>query len=320
MPAAFVPLMGAAPDEPFLGVPIGTDWPIMGAVVLFGAEESSSRRSRIDQARLLSLLVHYVLALLDRDNSWASQVLRQAAAALRRLREELRLTQAELGEMVGTSRTAISRWEAGAQPPSIGPLFRWCRALGVLASSRGTLVTVVDVTPKLLRMLKEEPERLRQLSPSQFERFVADRLDRMGFDVELTGRTALRDGGIDLIAVPKIRTVASFLLAGQVKHHCGSQKSGRGTVDRLLAWQNSQFRLGLLVTNTDFTRDARWLADQERNRAFLRLRSFEDLKRWLEDNYASESEWREIPEHIVLAPGVRIAVPRPRLILPKASY
>jgi len=68
-----------------------------------------------------------------------------------------------------------------------------------------------------------------------------------------------------------------------------------------------------LVTNTEFTKDARWIAEQERNRVFLRLRDFQDLKNWLEDNFWNETEWREIPEKIILAPGIVIPVPRPRI-------
>jgi len=116
-----------------------------------------------------------------------------------------------------------------------------------------------------------------------------------------------------LIAVPRVAPSASFVLAGQVKHHSGSRKTARDTVDRLLAWKNSYFTMGLLVTNTAFTRDALWLASQQSNKSFLRLRDFEDLKRWIADNFWADDEWREVPEAIELAPGVTVAVPRPKL-------
>ena len=204
-------------------------------------------------------------------------------------------------------------WERGRWPPSIAPLRRWCQALGLTSSPKTALVSMIDLGPHLLRVLQDDPEQLRGLSPSQFERFVANRLDRMGYDVTLTGSTSQRDGGIDLIAIPKVRTVGSFLIAGQVKHHRGEQKVSRGDIDRLLAWKDSPFRLALLVTNTTFTGDARWVADQMANRGFLRLRDFDDLKRWIEDNFDSEKDWREIPDCITLAPGIVVKVPRSRL-------
>lgn len=176
-----------------------------------------------------------------------------------------------------------------------------------------TLISIVEVGPQLLELLQRDPEYLRRLSPEQFERFVAERLDRMGFDVKLTGRVNSRDGGIDLIAVPKGGALTSFLLAGQVKHHRDQQRTGRAAVDRLLSWKESQFTMGMLVTNTGFTRDAVWVAAQEKHRGFLRLRDFADLKRWIADNFWAEQEWREIPSKIVLAPGVTVDVPKATL-------
>ena len=70
------------------------------------------------------------------------------------------------------------------------------------------------------------------------------------------------------------------------------------------------------MTNTNFTRDAVWTAQQERNRHFLRLRDFIDLQRWLQDQYGSEQDWREIPDRIELAPGVVIEIPKPKIVSP----
>jgi hypothetical protein len=43
------------------------------------------------------------------------------------------------------------------------------------------------------------------------------------------------------------------------------------------------------------------------------LRDFEDLKRWLKDQFDSEFDWREIPDVISLAPGITVPVPKGRL-------
>lgn len=177
------------------------------------------------------------------------------------------------------------------------------------SSAKATQVQIVEITERLNYLLNADPAELARFTPSQFERFVAGRLDRMGYDVTLTGSATAKDGGIDLIALPKHRTFGSFLLAGQVKHHSSGAKTGRAAVDRLLAWRNSNFRLGLLVTNTEFTRDARWLAELEQHRAFLRLRDFEDLKRWMQNDFSADQEHREIPSRIELAPGLWIQVP-----------
>jgi hypothetical protein len=195
-------------------------------------------------------------------------------------------------------------------------LYAWCSSLGLLSPTSSARVELVEITPSIQRLLREDPHRLSQLSPEQFEQFVAERLDRMGYDVTLAGPINLRDGGIDMVAVPKVRTLGSFLLAGQVKHHRTARSTGRDAVDRLLSWKDSPFRLAVLVTNTDFTRDARWTAELEQHRSFLRLRDFEDLKRWIQDDFTSDLDWREIPEEIHVAPGIVISVPRPTITRP----
>jgi hypothetical protein len=194
--------------------------------------------------------------------------------------------------------------------PSPGPLRRWCVALGLFADRQPSIVTVVDISSQLLRILKAHPEEMQKLSPSQFESLVADRLTEMGFEVSLTGPTSLKDGGVDLIAVPRAAGVGTFLLAGQVKHHRADRKTGRDAVDRLLSWRNRTFSLGLLVTNTTFTRDALWVAEQNENRSFLRLRDFDDLKRWLQGEFWSPNEWREIPDEITIAPEITVRIPK----------
>lgn len=270
--------------------------------------------SPVDSTRLqvLGALIGYEARHLRRRIATPSPASRDLARVLRSAREELGLRQSELAEAIGTSRIALTRWESGAQPPTRGPLLRWATALGLLAGGRPEIVRVVDATPQLIQLLRREPDRLHDLSPDQFERFVADRLEHMGYDVQRTGSTASKDGGIDIIAVPRFVAGASFLVAVQAKHHRGRRSTGRDTVDRLLAWQNSEFRLGMLVTNTQFTRDAVWKASCDPAKHFLRLRDFGDLIRWIHGAFESDAERREIPDSIELAPGVVVRVPRPR--------
>jgi hypothetical protein len=180
-----------------------------------------------------------------------------------------------------------------------------------LVGERSNRVELVDLTPSLIQLLRENPQNMAQLSPMQFEHLVANRLDRMGFDVVLTGGVYTRDGGIDLVATPKQRSLSSFLLATQIKHHQTNQPTTRGDVDRLLAWKDSVFRMGLIVTNTRFTEDAKWIAAKNSN--FIRLREFGDLTRWLQDNFRDAADWSELPRSIELAPGIVVQIPTPRL-------
>lgn len=283
----------------------------IGVLSLAGVEINYFNEEHINAAQLLAALLAYSGTRLGINHVTPTSI--ALGKALKRVREDIGITQVKLADRLQQSRITISRWESGAQPPTEGRLYTWCQELGLFAPAERALVTFVDITPRLLNHLKENPEHLRRLSPSQFEQFIAERLDRMGFDVTLIGATSHRDGGIDLIAVPKIRTVGAFLLAGQVKHHERDGKTGREAVDRLLAWKDSHFRLGLLATNTEFTKDARWAAAQATNQTFLRLRDFEDLKRWIGENFYSLENWQEIPDEVNLAPGVTVAIPKPKL-------
>jgi transcriptional regulator with XRE-family HTH domain len=273
---------------------------------------------RLAMTRLIGALIVYLhLHWNDRISTPASRALGEA---MRQVRESQGLTQDQLGSRLGLNRITLSRNESGAQPPSREGLYRWCSALGLLSATTAARVEVVDITSTILPILHDDPRKLALLSPEQFERFVAERLDRMGYDTTLSGPTTLKDGGIDLIAVPRVRTVGCFLLAGQVKHHRAGARTGRAAVDRLLAWEASAFRLGLLVTNTEFTKDALWVAGLEQHRSFLRLRDFNDLKRWIQDDFSSDRDWREIPETIDVAPGIAIQVPRPGLAHPELVW
>jgi len=137
------------------------------------------------------------------------------------------------------------------------------------------------ISEYLLDLLQRDPDRLHHLSPQMFEQLIADLLGKMGFMVTLVGRVNTPDGGIDLIAVPKYASVGAPLIAGQIKHHRTGRKTGLEAVDRLLAWRDSQFQIGLLVTNTDFTRTAEWKSNQPQARNFIRLRNKVDITRWL---------------------------------------
>jgi restriction endonuclease Mrr len=200
---------------------------------------------------------------------------------------------------------------------SLGSRIKLQDALDLFPSRNLSVVSVTDVSVQLHDALIDDPNLLKKFSPAQFELFIADCLDRMGYNVELTGSTNASDGGIDLIAVPKTGPVSSFLLAGQVKHHSGNQKVGINEVQRFANLRGSKFSMGLLVTNTGFTKNALWEAALDKNKGFLRLRDFEDLKRWIMDNFWDVKEWREIPDSIELAPGINIKVPK--LILPNMS-
>ncbi len=165
----------------------------------------------VRRLHVLSALVAYEIVYLQARARVPSRLSLELGVVLRAARKEMGLSQEDLAALVGTSRISVSRWETGTQLPSRGPLRNWATALGLLAGGRSTIVAAVDATPELLELLRRDPGRLSQLSAEQFEQVVAERLDRMGYAVQRTGAVNQKDGGIDIIAIPRADT-ASVLI------------------------------------------------------------------------------------------------------------
>lgn len=177
------------------------------------------------------------------------------------------------------------------------------------------LISLTEVSEDQWRWFEEDPERLKKLSPEQFEYFVANCFEKMGLCVQLIGRTNKPDGGIDLIAYPDPNSdQPKYLLAVQVEHHSTDRKTGVPKVQRFAGAASavSAFRLGFVVTNTSFTWNAEIFAKSMDH--FLRLRSLEDLLRWFRNDFNNEAEWREIPDFIEIG-GFQIPVLKPKLPL-----
>jgi Restriction endonuclease len=133
------------------------------------------------------------------------------------------------------------------------------------------------------------------------------------------GHVFRKDGGIDIVAYPRCSTFP-FLLGVQVKHHRSRAKTGVSDVrdfHGVLTAGHSPFHMGIIATNTTFTFDAQWFA--ENNQRIMRLRDLKDLQRWLRYDFMNDCEWREIPERIQLAPRIFADIPRPTQRIRRAS-
>jgi hypothetical protein len=169
-------------------------------------------------------------------------------------------------------------------------------------------VELVGIGSFLSEQILKEPSRLYQVSPDEFEEFVCDRLFAMGFELRQVGATNRKDGGVDILFWPRLSGAFPFLGAAQIKHHRNpNTKEGPKTVREFAGTiAGHPFNAGLLVTNTCFSPDAEWFAREHAK--LLRLRGFNDIRRWLLNNFSDEAEWREIPKSIELCPGVVINI------------
>jgi restriction endonuclease Mrr len=169
-------------------------------------------------------------------------------------------------------------------------------------------VELIGIGQALSEQLAEKPSLLYQISPEDFEEFICERLYKMGFEPQKIGPTNRKDGGIDVLFYPRLGGAFPFLGAAQVKHHRNPGiKEGPSSVREFAAVLGGHpINAGLLITNTSFTPDAIWFAREKAK--LLRLRDFEDIRRWLLNNFSDEEEWREIPKVIELCPGVVVNI------------
>jgi len=110
----------------------------------------------------------------------------------------------------------------------------------------------------------------------------------------------------------KIHQAAELGLgAVQIKYHGRpTLKTGPGPIRELAGVVGAQpIDFGVIVTNTTFTPDAKWIADQ--HKALIHLKDIEALRRWLEDDFTDEAVWRDIPSVLELCPGVTVEIPHP---------
>ncbi|MCX7047233.1 MAG: restriction endonuclease [Candidatus Sumerlaeota bacterium] len=182
-------------------------------------------------------------------------------------------------------------------------------SLGTSSGIPAKRVCVVDLTSDLLRVLRRDLEQLYKLTPSAFENLIHNRLERMELGVVRVGKSTFqKDGGIDMIAWP-LKCAFSSLIAVQVKHHrTQNMHTGPVPIREMQGVLSAfPFSVGLLVTNTTFTPDARWAA--ENMQGLLRLKDIADLRRWIFDDFIEEYSLRDIPQQVEVCPGVVVFLP-----------
>lgn len=164
----------------------------------------------------------------------------------------------------------------------------------------------LDIRGQIIPKLLADWSASYDLSHEEFEELVFDRILEMGHQGVRIGQANRPDGGIDVIfwALGSIPT----LWAVQVKHHHSPhERTGVGDIrDFAGAISRDGFNGGMVVTNTSFTEDAKWFA--ENKGPLLQLRNGEHLKKWIEGDF-TPLEWNSTTRTIELRPGLPVTVP-----------
>ena len=148
---------------------------------------------------------------------------------------------------------------------------------------RPTIVQLIRVTHLLEPQLLTDEELRRflcGLRPEEFEELVLDRFLAMGMEAKQIGHSRSKDGGVDIVFWPGTPNPVPYLGAVQVKHTQSPVKKVGPEVVRGLAGvlHTQPFQVGMVVTNTSFTPDAEWFAEQQRS--LIRLRGLQDSRRF----------------------------------------
>lgn len=132
-------------------------------------------------------------------------------------------------------------------------------------------------------ILDRNRERIQKMSSREFELFVGDLFQRMGYSVKITQRT--RDGGRDIIATKA--DPIPFTLIVECKHWGENHKVNVSVVRSVYGVQSAeQANKSVIVTSSRFTRDARKFAEDQKE--LMTLWDIDDLLVLIGENYDGE--------------------------------
>lgn len=165
----------------------------------------------------------------------------------------------------------------------------------------------LDVQRNVIPRIVADWDSVFEIGDEQFEELVCDRLLSMGLQAFRTGRSNRKDGGIDIV----FWTSAPMRVLGavQVKHHRSPKSLTGPAVAREFAGVMAahRFNVGLIVTNTAFTEDARKFV--QNHSPIVQLRDGADVMRWIVDDYCGET-WNTVSSTVELSSGVEVQFPR----------
>lgn len=137
-------------------------------------------------------------------------------------------------------------------------------------------------------ILETPPDKIAQLSAARLQLFARECFWQMGYHCSEIGSTFTADGGIDLVAYSPPTQPFPWVLAVQVTT-CRNKVGPAKLRELAGTLQSLPVHVGVLITNSTFSAQARWYAKQfnEKHRQKLWLRDLEDLQCWSRREFAA---------------------------------
>jgi restriction endonuclease Mrr len=149
-------------------------------------------------------------------------------------------------------------------------------------------IILSDPTFEIIEWIRKDFKNLDKITPDTFENLIITILKNKGFGIEKSGSTNKADGGIDVIAYKK--DIVNIIIAIQIKYKINiTKKVTASEVRDFVGAMNlvDYFNAGMLITNTFFTDDSKWLEEKNHN---LELKDSKDIQNWLKDNFVTSKE------------------------------
>ena len=145
------------------------------------------------------------------------------------------------------------------------------------AAEQKIIVDVQSVSDDLLSRAHAEPKVLYEITPRRFEEFVAELLDRLGYEITLT--PASKDGGKDIYAARR-DDLGSFLYVVECKQYSPDRRVGVGLIRELNGVvQAERATAGILATTAFFTKGAKEFQARLSNQ--ISLKDYLGIQEWL---------------------------------------
>lgn len=141
-------------------------------------------------------------------------------------------------------------------------------------------ITILPANDKIFAYLAEHPEEIyRNLSPREFEEFMAQLYNKLGYNVELTQTT--RDGGKDII-LRKPDVLGNMIYYVECKRYKEKNKVGLDVVQRLTGIvETDKVNGGIIATTSYLSPSAeRWIIENRYNYK-IQMHNFKTIQNML---------------------------------------
>lgn len=201
----------------------------------------------------------YVILGIDEENIYRAIDVKVSVETIENIRENLIQSMSSLTIENGTAKETIFEFAQEIEQPK--------------------KLIVTDIDDEFKAYFKKHPEKLYELTPRKFEELIANIMEDMGFDVELTQAT--RDGGRDIIANIKTK-LWDFLAHIECKRYSPDNKVGVGIIREVVGVHHlRKATKSMIVTTSFFSKDAEKEAKLAEN--ILDLKNYNHIKDWLKE-------------------------------------